>query len=109
MWASVSTVRPQLRGPGALVMRDDQRDAAAPGGRESLVERIQDLVHLLADVRRVDTARGAGDAGQQRQLVDVGGGAGGVEHAGAQPGRTAASPSRSSSHIRACSAGVAGR
>ena len=39
-------------------------------------------------MRRVDAARGAGDAGEERQLVDVGGGAGGIEHAGAQSGGT---------------------
>ena len=78
---------PVLR-PGALVMRDDHRHVAAPRGRECLVERGEDVVHLVADVRRVDAAGVTGDAGEQGKLIDIGGGAGRVEHAGRQADRT---------------------
>ena len=86
-------VRERLHGaapvprPGAFVMRDDHRHTAPPTGGERLVERVDDLVGLVADMRRVYAAGVAGDAGEQRELIDVGGGAGRVEHAGAQAGR----------------------
>ena len=69
-------------------MRDDHRHAAAPSGRERLVERFDHLVGLVADMRRVYAARLAGNLREQRELVDVGGGSRRIEHAGAQPRRT---------------------
>ena len=77
---------PVLR-PRAFVMRNHHRHLAAPPGCESLVERIQHLFVLIPDMRRIYATGVAGDAREQRELIDVGGCTCRVEHTGAQAGR----------------------
>ena len=67
--------------PGAFVMRDDHRHAAAPPGGERLVERVDDLsdssrICVVYTPPASPATRASSD-----ELVDVGGGAGRVEHA----------------------------
>ena len=73
--------------PRAFVMRNDHRQVAPTTGGERLVERVDHLVGLVADMRGVYAPRVAGDAREQRKLFDVGRRAGRIEHAGAQARR----------------------
>ena len=68
--------------PCALVVRYDHRHLAAASGGEGLVERVEDLLVFVADMGRVHAARFTGNAREQHEFIDVGRGAGRIEHAG---------------------------
>ncbi|MNV23302.1 hypothetical protein D3C71_1143110 [compost metagenome] len=58
-----------VRGAGALVVRDDQRHARAEGRVAGLVQRLDDLLHLAAQVRGVHAAMARDDARERGDFL----------------------------------------